>query len=216
MIHLINVSHMTADEQHVRHTLLRDVSLSVPINRTIGIFASDPAIASGFLRLIAGTSQPEFGRVLNEGVEFSPIVHLNGRPGQIIIPQLNLKENVQTHARMNGIDVDHFRRLIEQVCDFGHRSVMPSKTYNWPMKRTLEVALIAATPYDCYLVDRFDLLNIVQRNQLIHAARLRGAGLIFASKQKYLLTRLSERIYVLKDGKVHLRGAHPVRGPADE
>lgn len=70
------------------------------------------------------------------------------------------------------------------------------------MRRTLEATIIAALPFDCYFVDLMHQIDMSVVTRLFHAAKLRGAGVIFATARLPQAVRFASSGAIASNGQL--------------
>jgi ABC-type polysaccharide/polyol phosphate transport system ATPase subunit len=208
MIRARNVSKFNFD-QHTGHELvLRDAYFDLPTDRPVAILGKDPRVVTSIMLLLSGVTKPDRGEVDIGRLRMSPLIQAGGVPGASLIPRFTAAENIGHLAAMYGVDAAHLTALVESVCNFGAQLNLPVSKFDWPMRRLLELTVVSALPFDCYFVDRLQAYSGPALWRLFHAARLRGAGLIFSTNRRgqatRFFTRLGNAAAVVSGGHVRL------------
>jgi capsular polysaccharide transport system ATP-binding protein len=203
MIHLCAVS-KRANEITGPRLILRDVTVSLSRDARIALLGHDRRALTIVLHLLAGSATPDSGRIVANRLRRSPIVNAGGSAGNSLVLRLTGLENINFFARMNGVDPTHLLAVVESACRLDRLLRIPVREYDRPTRRALEVALIAALPYDCYLVDGLNEFEPRLLWQLIHAANGRRAGLIFTTKNMTQAARLGQVGAVVGDGSIRV------------
>lgn len=189
--------------ESVRGTL-EGINLVLPVNRKVAVFGTDRAAMTTFLHLLAGSEVPDRGSVVIERHNLSPIVNSGGGAGSNLLPQLTAMENVRFFARLHGLDALALKQIIEWACHFGSMWDAPIRLFDWPRRRALETALIAALPYDCYLVDHLHTMAGELCWLLATRVRERRAGWIFTTDNFNVAQKFGEVCVVIEDRNVHV------------
>jgi len=200
MISLYNVSKSVPEPQNGMRQVLRGATIALPVNRRIVLFGTDLAGQSAVLHLLAGSETPDQGRIISGRVRFSPVVNSRGTAGGMLVPQLSAVDNVRFFARLHGIDPLLLIRRVARASELGAALGQPVSAFNGPMRRALEAALMAAVPYDCYLVDRLHDFSPPQRWMIARAARRRHAGLLFTTNNRRIAENQAEFGTAIRDG----------------
>jgi capsular polysaccharide transport system ATP-binding protein len=212
MIHLCGVSKRVFDEVNGARFVLRDVTLSFPGNACVALLGRDQSTLTTVLHLLAGSEIPDHGRVITSRLRRSPIINAGSIAGSTLAPRLSALDNINFFARLHSLDPDHLLAVVESVCRLDRLLRVPVREYGRPMRQALEVALIAALPYDCYFLDNVQqLFPGPLLWHLTHAVRARGAGLIFTAKQAMMAAKFGQLGAVVEDGMIrvypHIRKA---------
>lgn len=214
MIHLQDVSQSLLDEVVGRKLILRNASASVPTRRRVALLGTDPKSLTEVLAVLAGVRKPDSGRVDVPRIRRSPVINSGGSPGSTLAPQLTALENIRFAARASGLDEAALVDAVESSCHFGRLLTLPVRTFDWPTRRRLETAMIAALPFDCYFVDRLHELEGPFVWRLVHVASKRGAGIVFTSRRANQTLRVAEIAARVRNGSLEL--LHEVADAIDE
>lgn len=202
MIELHEVSRTLVDEKRANQTSLHHVNVALWERGTIAAVGREHATSSLLLHLIAGSEVPDRGTVTSRGVRFSPIVNAGGVPGSALMPHISALDNIRFFARVHGLDGSALAAVVDAACGFGPRLNASVRHLDGHMRRALEAVLIAALPYDCYIVDRFETLQVELQWLLSKAARRRGSGMIFATGDPAVGRQFAEAGILVENGRV--------------
>lgn len=202
MIRLHKVTKYYRDETTGHEVVLRDVSFIFPTDRPVALLGADEKVVSSLLLMLSGSVVPDKGEVRRGRLRCSPLINASGMPG-VLIGHFSGSENVRRLAELYGADAHRLIALVEAACGLGKLLEMPVRTLLPQKRRSLEVAAIAALPFDCYFADRVQLINPELMSRLLHAARMRGAGVIFSSQRLRQAFRLADIGAVAADGALH-------------
>jgi capsular polysaccharide transport system ATP-binding protein len=131
-----------------RKVVLHPCTIKFPRNRSVGLLGRNGAGKSTLLRLIAGTQDPDTGRVIRRGNVSWPI----GFAGSFH-PDLTGAQNTRFVARIYGVDTDELMDFVEDFAELGDYFHMPVRSYSSGMKARLAFAVSMGIPFDVYLVD---------------------------------------------------------------
>jgi capsular polysaccharide transport system ATP-binding protein len=197
MIRLLNVSKSVLDEDRRRGVIFENLSVGVPTKRNVAILSEEPRSATSFLHLLAGSEVPDGGRIVAKGVRrLSPVVY----GGASLMPHLTGVHNIAFFARVHGVDSLRLVETVDSACRFGANLNKPVRSMDAGKRRELEATLVAALPFDCFLVDRLHELPGDVRWRIFMAARLRKAGFIFTTSKPEVAERFGDYFIVLRDG----------------
>jgi len=200
--HMIELSNVTKayPTRSGSNVVLDSVSFTFPFRENIGILGRNGSGKSTLLRVIAGTEQPDSGRVLRSGTVSWPIGFAGGFNGS-----LSGEENCRFVARIYGADVDEVVGFTMDFAELGEYFYMPVKTYSSGMKARLAFGLSMAIEFDAYLVDEVTAVGDAQFQQKCRAAfdaRRNRSAVIIVSHQLGTIRDYCERCAVLKDGQL--------------
>jgi capsular polysaccharide transport system ATP-binding protein len=131
--------------------ILKNVSMTIPLNVNVGILGINGAGKSTLLRILGGIDFPNSGKIYSEYSFSWPMGLAGGFQGS-----MSGKQNVKFVARIFGKDEKEIKEIIEFVKDFselGDYFDMPIKTYSSGMKSRLNFALSLAFDFDYILID---------------------------------------------------------------
>lgn len=139
-----------------RHYVFRDLSMTVPDRRNVGIVGRNGAGKTTLLRLLAGVDEPDRGRVsiTNEGTISPPLGVSAG-----IATNITGRANAMFVCRIHGDDEYTMRirvEWIEKFAEIGEFFDMPMRFYSGGMRARLTFGIAMAFDYDYYLIDELN------------------------------------------------------------
>ena len=200
MIELINVSkyYPTA---FGRHYVFRDVSLRLPLDKSVGVIGPNGAGKSTFLRLLGGADIPSEGSILRTGRISPPMGLTPGLQGS-----LTAAENARFAGRIYGMDRDEIADLIDyirEIANIGKFFDMPIGVYSAGMKQRVAFAINISMTFDYYLFDEIGAGGDREFRKTAKAMveeRLKTSKFIIASHRTDELLDLCDSGIVIKDG----------------
>jgi capsular polysaccharide transport system ATP-binding protein len=159
--------------------VLRDFSLTLPKGATIGVLGRNGAGKSTLLGMVAGTVQPDAGRIRRRAAISWPL----GFSGSFH-PDLTGAQNIRFVARIYGADTDGLIAYVEAFAELGDFLDMPVRSYSSGMKARLAFGMSMGIAFDWYLVDEITAVGDAAFKRKSLAAfheRLSTAGLIMVS-----------------------------------
>ena len=117
------------------HYVLKDVSLDIPSNHSIGVLGPNGAGKSTLLRMIGGAEAPNSGEIKTNSSVSWPLGLGVGFQGS-----LSGRQNVLFVCQINGLSKAETKQVLEGVIDFtelGDFFDMPVKTYSSGMRGRL-------------------------------------------------------------------------------
>ena len=183
-----------------RRVVLDNVSVTFPQGCRIGILGNNGAGKTTLLRLIAGSEEPDRGRIIKRGRVSFPL----GYTGTFH-PQHSARENIKFLAQIYDMDVEELIDWIEDFSELGQYFDMPVGTYSSGMYARIAFATSFAFDFDVYLVDegvetgdeRFR-----KKCTLAFSQRLRTGSLILVSQNIHTIRAYCETAAVLHDGRL--------------
>jgi capsular polysaccharide transport system ATP-binding protein len=182
------------------NVVLDAISFEFPPRTNIGILGRNGAGKSTLLRLIAGTEQPDSGRILRQGQVSWPIGFAGGFNGS-----LSGEENCRFVARIYGADIDEVVGFTMEFADLGEYFHMPVRTYSSGMRARLAFGLSMAIEFDAYLVDEITAVGdatFQEKCRKAFQARSDRSSVIIVSHNLRTVKDYCERCAVLRDGKL--------------
>jgi len=131
-----------------KRTVLDHVSATFPFGMRIGILGMNGAGKSTLLRLLAGSEEPDRGRIVRGGRISFPI----GFTGTFN-PFYSARENVKFLAYIYDMDEAEVIDWVEDFAEIGAYFDMPVSTYSSGMFARVAFATSFAFDFDVYLVD---------------------------------------------------------------
>lgn len=134
-----------------RKYIFKDVTLTIPSNRSIGVLGPNGAGKSTLLRLLGGSETASSGNVFIDGHVSWPLGLAVGFQGG-----LTGRENAEFVCRINGLKGELRSQIIQEIIDFvdiGKYFDMPVQTYSSGMRARLAFAFSISFVFDVYLID---------------------------------------------------------------
>lgn len=151
MISLKNVTKYYDVTDGAKKYILKDVTLDIPNNTSVGILGLNGAGKSTLLRMMGGIDFPNSGAIKSDISMSWPLGLASG-----FQMSLTGEDNVKFVCRVNSIPRSEIKEKIEYIKDFseiGNYFYMPVKTYSSGMKSRLAFALSMAFKFEVYLID---------------------------------------------------------------
>lgn len=159
MIHLDNVTKFYEVKGEKKY-IFKNVSLTIPTGKSLGIIGRNGAGKSTFLRMLGGIDFPNSGKIESD-VNFSwPLGLSGGFQGS-----LTGRENARFVCMFYGKSKKEVNDALDFIDDFselGNYFDMPIKTYSNGMRSRLNFSLSMAFEFDCYLID--EVLSVGDKN----------------------------------------------------
>jgi capsular polysaccharide transport system ATP-binding protein len=181
MIEIRNLTKYYPVKGGVRY-VMRDVSLTIPSRTNLAILGPNGAGKSTFLRMIGGEEPPNSGTIITDQEISWPLGLTSGFQGS-----LTGRENVLFVCRINGLNFDESRYVVNLVSDFaeiGEYFDMPVGTYSSGMRGRLSFGLSMAFEFDVYLIDELTSVgdtNFREKAKAAFESIRKRASLIFVS-----------------------------------
>lgn len=201
---MITLEHVTKSYpgRHGRHTVLKDISIEFPSDKSVGILGVNGAGKSTLLRILSGVEAPDSGTVTRRGRISWPIGFGGG-----FNASLTGEENCRFVSRIYDEDIDRVTSFAYEFSELGDFFYMPVRTYSSGMRSRLAFGLSMAIDFDCYLVDEVTAVGDRKFNQKCRAAfaqRRERSILLMVSHSMKTIRTYCDRYAVLNNGKIHL------------
>ncbi|MCE8440754.1 ABC transporter ATP-binding protein [Rhodovulum sulfidophilum] len=182
-----------------RRRILSGLTLDLPQKYRVAIIGRNGAGKSTFLRMVAGTLQPDHGEIRRLGRISWPMGFSGG-----FHPALTGRQNARFVARIYGVDTDDLVEEVQAFCDLGPYFDARLQTYSSGMKARLALGVSLATNFDCYLVDEITAVGDAafrKKAQRTFAERLDRVQVIMVSHSEATLREYCNSALFLQDGE---------------
>jgi len=134
-----------------RKYILKDVSLTIPSNKNIGILGRNGTGKSTVMRMLGQIEFPNQGRIVSNK-SFSWPLGIGGG----FVPKMTGKANVKFVCRLYGKSSKEIKEIIRFVQEFSELNeyfYMPIQTYSSGMRSRLNFGLSLAFDFDYLIID---------------------------------------------------------------
>jgi len=187
---------------------VRDVSLTVPKGRTLGVIGRNGSGKSTLLKLVAGITKPSDGHLSVEG-RISALIEL----GAGFHPEISGRENVFINGIMLGLTKKEIARRFDEIVEFAEMREFidaPVKNYSSGMYMRLGFAVAIHVDPDVLLVDE---VLAVGDEGFTHKCldkfaefKRRGKTILLVTHSLGLVERMCDQVLWLRHGRVAERG----------
>jgi len=185
----------------VRKPVLDGVSACFPPGRNIAIMGRNGAGKSTLMRLLAGTENPDHGRIHRSVRTSWPLGFAGGFNGT-----MTGLENIRFVARLYAQDTERVIEETEDFAELGPSLDLPIRAYSSGMRARLAFGLSLAVDFECYLVDEITAVgdrNFKKKSRAALARRLSSASVIMISHSIGELRAYCDCGYLLHQGALH-------------
>lgn len=190
------------------HWAIRDVSLDVANDGSLGVLGPNGSGKTTLLSLMAGITRPTSGRVAVRGT-VAPLLTL----GSGFHPELTGLENIFLNGTLLGMTTRQLRRMLDAIVAFSELEAFidaPLQTYSSGMQLRLGFAIAVHADADILLFDEVlavgDLAFQAQCVARLETLRREGKLLILVSQSLELIERLTDRAVLLEHGRIVAEG----------
>lgn len=184
-----------------RKVVAEDVTMTFPTGVSVGLLGRNGAGKSTLLRMIAGTTEPDAGRVLIDGTISWPV----GLAG-CFHPDLSGAQNARFLARIYGVDTDELCAFVEDFAELGLHFQQPVRSYSAGMRARLGFGLSMGIRFDTYLVDEVTSVGDAafrRKSEAVFQSRMAQSGAIVVTHSPEMMRRLCQAGVVLENGRLH-------------
>ncbi|WOI58378.1 ABC transporter ATP-binding protein [Palleronia sp. LCG004] len=181
-----------------RQVVIDRLNLVLPTGHSLALLGRNGAGKSTLMKLIAGTLQPDEGRIVSDGSISWP-VGLGGSFHR----DLTGAQNVRFLARVYGVDTRELEDFVEDFAELGKHYHMPIRSYSSGMRSRLTFGTSMGIPFDTYLVDEVTAVGdkaFRRKSQALFTERMKNASAILVSHNTDDLRRFCDAGIVLENG----------------
>ena len=184
-----------------RRTVVADnLNTTFPTGRAVALMGRNGAGKSSLLRMVAGTMDPTWGRIVSDGTISWPV----GSAGSFH-NELTGAQNVRFVARIYGVDTDELVDFVQDFAEVGQHFHMPIKSYSSGMKSRLTFGTSMGIAFDTYLIDEVTAVgdaSFKAKSARLFADRMRNSGALMVSHSMGQVRQMCDAGAVLEDGKL--------------
>lgn len=186
--------------QGERKVVVDNLSLSLPTGKSLALLGRNGAGKSTLLKMIAGTMQPDSGRIVSDGTISWPVGF-----GGSFHRDLTGAQNTRFIARIYGVDTDSLTRFVEDFAELGKHFYMPVRSYSQGMRSRLAFGASMGIQFDTYLVDEVTAVGdaaFKRKSRSVFRERVRTASAILVSHDMQQVREFCDAGIVLEQGQV--------------
>ena len=202
------VEWMRLGRRHKEFHALRDINLSVPAGRTLGVVGQNGAGKSTLLKLITGTLLPSEGTI-EIGGRVAALLEL----GTGFHGEFTGRQNIYINGQLLGLHYDELAKLEPEIIAFSELGAFidqPIRTYSSGMVMRLGFAVASAIEPELLIVDEALSVGDARFSQKcirrIREIRENGATILFVSHDPGAVTTLCDEAILLEAGELRSRG----------
>lgn len=178
----------------------RNLNFTFPAGQAVGLLGRNGAGKSSLLAMLAGTLQPDTGRVITQGTVSWPV----GFAGSFHADMTGA-QNSRFVARIYGVDTGQMIDFVRDFAGLGPHFHLPIRSYSAGMRARLAFGISMAVPFDTYLIDEVTAVGdgaFARKSSGILKERLQTSGAVIVSHSMPLLRDLCSAGAVLEDGRL--------------
>jgi capsular polysaccharide transport system ATP-binding protein len=188
-----------------RHYVFRDVSITFPSGKSIGILGPNGAGKSTLMRLISGTEAPNSGRIVTNKTISWPVGLSGGFQGS-----LTGRDNVKFVCRVYGLNNAEIKEkiaFVQEFAEIGEYFDMPVNTYSSGMRAKVSFGLSMAFDFDYYITDEATSVgdqSFRSKSEKLFDEKRQKANIIMVSHSPEALIRNTDIGAVIINGTITL------------
>lgn len=188
-----------------RHVVFRDLCFSFPSGVSVGLIGPNGAGKSTLFSLLAGTDQPDSGRIkITERVSW-PVGLAGGFHGSV-----SGRENCRFVCRVQGCSRQQTLEklaFVEAFAEIGEYFDLPVRTYSSGMRARVAFGLSMAFDFDYYLIDEVMAVGDAQfrrKSKAVFDEKLKTSKVILTSHSMEQIQAHCQVVVFLADGRATL------------
>ncbi|MFG0411962.1 ABC transporter ATP-binding protein [Pseudomonas sp. FYR_11] len=188
-----------------RRYIFRNLSLSIPPGKNIGLIGRNGAGKSTLMRLLGGADIPDSGTISTDQSISWPVGLSGGFQGS-----MSGRDNIKFVCRVYGAEGEAMRQKLRYVCDFaelGNWIDEPVKTYSSGMRSRLAFGLSMAFDFDYYLIDEVMAVgdaHFKNKCSAVFEERLQKSKVVLVSHSMSDIKKLCDTVLLVRDGTVQI------------
>lgn len=183
-----------------RKDIIKNVNVTFPTGRSVGLLGRNGAGKSTLLQMIAGTQDTTEGRIVTTGAVSWPVGFAGSFHGE-----LSGAQNCRFIGRIYGVDTDELLDFVEEFAGLGVHFHLPLRSYSSGMKSRLAFGVSMGVAFDTYLVDEITAVGdaaFTLRSDALFKDRMKNAGAVVVSHSMPQIRRLCDAAVVLEGGNM--------------
>ena len=185
------------------HYVMKDVSLDIPSNKSIGILGPNGAGKSTLLRMLGGAEAPNLGTIETSSSVSWPLGVGVGLQGS-----LTGRQNVLFICQINGLSKSETQQVIDAVLTFSELNEyfdMPVKSYSSGMRARIGFGVSINFDFDYYLIDELTAVGdaVFRKKAVREFERIKeSSSLIYVTHNLGSLRESCHSAIYLHDGQL--------------
>lgn len=186
-----------------RRYIFRNISLSIPPGKNIGLIGRNGAGKSTLMRLLGRADIPDSGTIESDQSISWSVGFAGGFQGS-----MTGRENIKFVCRIYGAVGELMREKIAYVEDFaeiGEWMDEPVKTYSSGMRSRMAFGLSMAFDFDYYLIDEVMAVGDIHFKKKcaeVFEQRLQESKVVLVSHSMNDIKKLCDIVMLVKDGQL--------------
>ena len=205
-----------------KRTVVKDSSVAVSPGEIVGLLGPNGAGKTTTFYMITGLVKPNFGKVLLNGVDITPLpMYARARKGIGYLPQeasifrkLSVEDNLMAVLELMPLSSQARRERVELLLEeFNIAHIRRSQGYmlSGGERRRCEIARALATDPRYILLDEpfagIDPITVEEIMQIVLRLRDKGIGVLITDHNVHETLSITDRAYILIDGTIYKAGS---------
>lgn len=204
MFELKNVTKSYLTPKGRRH-VFRNLSLSIPPGKNIGLIGRNGAGKSTLMRLLGGADIPDSGSIVTDQSISWPVGLAGGFQGS-----MTGRDNIKFVCRVYGAEGEAMRekiRYVQEFAEIGDWIDEPIKTYSSGMRSRVAFGLSMAFDFDYYLIDEVMSVGDAQFRRKcseVFQEKLQQSKVVLVSHTMPEIEKLCDIVLLVRDGGIQI------------
>ncbi len=183
-----------------RKLVIDDLTLELPKGKSLALLGRNGAGKSTLLQMIAGTLDPDSGRIVSDGTISWPVGF-----GGSFHRELTGAQNIRFIARIYGVDTDGLLDFVEDFAEIGRHFHEPVLSYSSGMRARLTFGASMGIHFDTYLVDEVTAVGdarFKRKSRAVFRERMKISDAILVSHEMGQVRQFCDAGLVLENGRL--------------
>ncbi|WP_238143930.1 ABC transporter ATP-binding protein [Pseudomonas sp. Lz4W] len=185
--------------------MFRNLSLSIPPGKNIGLIGRNGAGKSTLMRLLGGANIPDSGSVATDRSISWPVGLTGGFQGS-----MTGRENIKFVCRVYGAMGDDMRdkiRYVQEFAEIGDWIDEPIKTYSSGMRSRVAFGLSMAFDFDYYLIDEVMSVGDAQFKRKcadVFQEKLQQSKVVLVTHNMNEVQKICDIVLLVRNGEIQV------------
>jgi len=195
--------------RYTEHCVLKNIDITIPWGRTVGLIGNNGCGKSTFLKLLTGIIYPDAGDIRLFG-KVSSLLEL----GAGFHPEYSGRENIYNNASVFGLSRTQIQARVDEIIGFSELDEYidnPVRTYSSGMYMRLAFSVAISVDADILLID--EILSVGDANfqekclDKIRSFKQAGKTIVIVSHSAGTIREFCDEAVCLRDSAVACRGS---------
>ena len=188
-----------------RRYVFRNLSLSIPPGKNIGLIGRNGAGKSTLMRLLGGADIPDSGSIVTDQSISWPVGLSGGFQGS-----MTGRDNIKFVCRVYGAEGEAMRekvRYVQEFAEIGDWIDEPIKTYSSGMRSRVAFGLSMAFDFDYYLIDEVMSVGDAQFKRKcseVFREKLQTSKVVLVTHSMPEIEKTCDIVLLVRDGDIQI------------